>query len=254
MSPIDDDDICSGEVLHLPALELLRQQPTGSVGAIVTDPPFFISTKRDGGGMGDDPWAKDVSSTDAMVEWYLPLAHEAFRVIRPGGACVVMGGAHSISAWQVAADRAGLVWMADLVVLWNTGKPRMRNFGGLHTSVRWHVRPGSRHVFNGHRAIYSNILVCSKIPVHHRQHVTQKPVELTNFLVSLLTEPDDLIVDPFCGSGSTLVSAAMCNRRWLGGDVDIDYCRIAQKRALEHEMEDELPPIWLWHNGKMREV
>lgn len=249
-----DDEEVTGEVLHLPALELLRQQTSGSVGAIIMDPPFFVSTARDGGGMGDDPWVKDVSSTDAMVSWSVPLAQEAFRTIRPGGACVVMGGAHSISAWQVAADRAGLIWMAELIVLWNTGKPRMNNFGGLTTTIRWHIRPGSRHVFNGHRAIYSNIIVCNKIPVQKRHHVSQKPVELTNFLVSLLTRENDLIVDPFCGSGSTLVSAAMCGRRWLGGDIDIDNCRIAQKRALEHEIEDELPTLRLWHNGKMDAV
>lgn len=251
---INDDEVHNGEVLHLPAVELLGQQATGSIGAIIMDPPFFISTGRDGAGLGGDPWATDISDTDHMIDWSMPLATEAFRALRPGGACVVMGGAHSISAWQVAADRAGLVWMAELIVLWNTGKPRLRNFGGLTTTIRWHVRPGSRHAFHGHNAIYSNILVCRKVPTSRKVHVAQKPVELTNFLVSLLTNRSDLIVDPFCGSGSTLVSAAMCGRRWLGGDTDVENCRTAQKRALEFELEDELPPLHLWQNGKLVEV
>lgn len=249
-----EDEVVTGDVRNMPALELLRSLDTGSVGAIISDPPFFVGVKHNSGGMGHDPWATEVSSTDDAVEWSVPIAEEAFRVLRPGGACCIMGGSQSLSAWQIAADRAGLVWMAELIVLWNTGKPRMRNFGGLHTTIRWHLRPGSRHAFHGHKAVYSNILVCNKVPPTRRYHMSQKPVELTNFLVSLLTNEGDLVVDPFCGSGSTLVSAAMCGRRWLGGDLDINYCKIAQKRALEHEIEDELPPLKLWHNGKTQAV
>ena len=249
-------------VKRLPALELLTSIDQGSVGAIVMDPPFFISTSRAEGwhenrGMGEDPWAKNVSNTDAMVAWSLPLAEQALRVLRPGGACVVMGGAHSISAWQVAADRAGLVWMAELTVLWNTGKPRARNFGSLTTTIRWHVKPGSRHAFNAgdQRAIYSNVVVCTKVHQADRVHPAQKPVELTNFLVSLLTNEGDLVVDPFCGSGSTLVSAAMLDRRYMGGDTDANYCRVAERRAMRHDLEVAyLKPMYFWVNNRLEPI
>lgn len=251
-----DERRVSGIIRHGDAVDLLRTIPDNSVGAIVTDPPFFISTDRAEGwsesrGLGSDPWS-NISTTDAMVDWSLPLAREALRVLRPGGACVVMGGAHSISAWQVAADRTGLVWMAELLVLWNTGKPRARSFGSLTTLIRWHTKPGARHVFNSgdQRSIYSNVLVCAKVPLHLRSHPAQKPVELTNFLVSLLTNEDDLVVDPFCGSGSTLVSAAMCGRRWIGGDDKYHYCQEAELRTKRIELEEaNLRPIYLWING-----
>lgn len=253
--------VSRGRVLHMDAVDMLSKQPDNSAGAIIMDPPFFVSIGRAWGwkekrGVGVDPWTKDaVSSIDEMIEWSIPLAREVARVLRPGGASVVMGSSQSIAAWEVAVSRAELRWMAELMVLWNTGKPRVRNFGSLITAIRWHTKPGSRHVFNGHKSIYSNVLVCDKVPIKDRLHVAQKPVELTNFLVSLLTNRGDLVIDPFCGSGSTLVSAAMCERNYLGGDIDIENCRIAETRAKRWELEEaNLKPLYLWHNGILDEV
>jgi DNA modification methylase len=123
--------------------------------------------------------------------------------------------------------------------------------------IKWHIKPGARHTFNSGsvRSIYSNVIVATKVPVHDRVHIAQKPVELTNFLISLLTERDDLIVDPFCGSGSTLVSAAICGRPWLGCDTDKTQCDIAATRTMRHELEEaELRPLHLWVNGRLQEV
>lgn len=235
---------------------MMMNQRSGTVGAYITDPPFFVGISRDGGGVGADPWV-NISTMDDMIAWSQPLANQIYRTLRPGGASVFMGGSHSISAWEVAAQRAGLKWMAELTVLWNTGKPRNRNFGSLTTTIRWHVRPGARYTFNGtdFRSIYSNVLVATKVPRDEKVHPAQKPVELTNVLVSLLTHEEDLVIDPFCGSGSTLVSAAICGRNFLGCDLDIDNCNIANIRAMQAELEEaNLKPIYLWVNGKLTEI
>lgn len=257
-SPRVDPDPREGTVVHREAIKLLAALPPKCAGAVISDPPFFIGMRRNEGGAGFDPWTgKDVSDLEQMIAWSIPVAVQVARVLRPGGASVVMGGSQSIAAWEVAASKAGLVWMAEMTVLWNTGKPRPRNFGSLTTAVRWHCKPGARHAFNSGdlHAIYSNVLTCTKVPQQDRVHPAQKPVELTNFLVSLLTHEDDLVIDPFCGSGSTLVSAAICGRRWIGGDSDPDMCRIANRRAKQPELEEaDLRPLYLWVNGKLTEV
>jgi DNA modification methylase len=236
------------------AIAFMKTLASGSVGAVVTDPPFFVGISRDGGGQGADPWS-DVAAIDDMLAWSKPLAVETFRVLRPGGAAVVMGGSQSISAWEIEAERAGLCWMAELTVLWNQGKARSRNFGGLTTTIRWHAKPGARHAFNSgdKRAIYSNVIVCDKISIADRVHPAQKPIELTNFLISLLSDENDLIVDPFCGSGSTLVSAAMCDRRFTGCDRDPANVAIACERVRHAEFED-VGEICLWVNGTLYPV
>jgi DNA modification methylase len=165
-----------------------------------------------------------------------------------------MAGAHAVAAWMNACEEAELIWMAELVVLWNTGKPRARNFGSISTHVLWFAVPGARHTWNSkRRAIYSNVLVCSKVHGKDKLHPAQKPVELTTFLVSLLTNEDDTVLDPFCGSGSTLVSAAVAGRDYIGFDRDKEYVKIAQRRAAQHEVEEE-GELSLWINNRLEEI
>ena len=248
-------------VINCAAEDLFSALDDNSIGAVITDPPFFISTTRSGGGEFADPWSRVTTLEEALDE-VRPIVAHAARVLRPGGAVVVMGQGIATTVWDFLARSGGLNWMAELTVLWNTGKPRSQNFGSLHTRVNWYSKPGARHIFNSgaQRSIYSNVLVCRKVPLGERLHPTEKPGCLTNFLVSLLTrgpngpesEPDT-IVDPFCGSGSTLVSAEICGRHWIGSDINPTYCSIAQERVDHFELE-EVEPIYLWVNGNLTAV
>ena len=249
----NDPPLVANRIIKAGALETLMTFPDSSIGAVISDPPYFTGTSRDGGGFGKDPW-EDISSVQAAGEWATAILEQIHRVTRRGGAVAIMCGVHASAAWMIAAENAGLVWMAEVVVLWNTGKPRVKNFGGLHTHILWFTRPGARHTWNSHRkAFYSNILVCQKIPIQHRVHISQKPIELTNFLVSLLTMRKDIVLDPFCGSGSTLVSAALAERRYIGIDKDANNVAHAKRRIAHAELEEE-NPIHFWINNRLEEI
>ncbi len=75
-------------------------------------------------------------------------------------------------------------------------------------------------------------------------HVAQKPVRLLRALIELTTLEGQIVLDPFCGSGSTLVAAKVAGRHYLGFDVDADSVRLAKRRlapnmfeALSHQEE-----------------
>ena len=63
-----------------------------------------------------------------------------------------------------------------------------------------------------------------------RLHTTQKPLPLMSQLVSLFTDPGELILDPFMGSGTTLVACKNLGRRAIGIEISEDYCRVAVER------------------------
>jgi len=76
----------------------------------------------------------------------------------------------------------------------------------------------------------SNVLRCGLTRGESGLHPTQKPVQLMRALVGLVTSPDDVVLDPFAGSGSTLVAAKMIGRRYIGFEIEPDYVAITEGR------------------------
>lgn len=245
-------------IVNCTALELLASVGNGGAGAIITDPPFYIPIGRPESGMRfddfRDPWSP-ARTVEAATNDVKPVITECYRALRSGGALVIMGQGISATVWDYVARSSGFNWMAELAVLWNTGKPRLGNFGSLFTRINWYSKPGKHHTFNSgeQRSIYSNVLVCNKVPIADKRHPAEKPVGLTNTIITLLTREDDLVVDPYCGSGSTLVSAAMCGREWLGSDTDTECVRLAGRRVAHYELE-EVAEVHLWVNGRLGEI
>jgi site-specific DNA-methyltransferase (adenine-specific) len=66
----------------------------------------------------------------------------------------------------------------------------------------------------------------------NRLHPTQKPVSALLPLVRAFSRPREIILDPFCGSGSALVAAKLIGRRYIGIELRDDYCEVARQRLL----------------------
>lgn len=69
----------------------------------------------------------------------------------------------------------------------------------------------------------------------HGSHPTQKPVALVERAIRICTAPGDLVLDPFCGSGTTGVAALRCGRRFLGIEMEDRWCQVAAARLVEEE-------------------
>lgn len=82
---------------------------------------------------------------------------------------------------------------------------------------------------------YTNVWSFARENVRHSKHYhpTVKPVMLMERLVMLLSQENDVVLDPFVGSGSTLVAAKKLGRRWIGIDINQEYIDISRKRLDE---------------------
>lgn len=76
----------------------------------------------------------------------------------------------------------------------------------------------------------NNIIKIESDKKDHGLHPTQKPVKLMKALIELTTKENQIVLDPFCGSGSTLIAAKELNRNYIGIELDENYYNIAQNR------------------------
>ena len=82
----------------------------------------------------------------------------------------------------------------------------------------------------------------------NRTHPTEKPLWLMLKIIEASSSPNDLILDPFCGSGTTCVAAKMLGRRYIGIDISEKYCEIARQRL---EAVDTGVPVKEQRAGQM---
>ncbi len=201
-------------VINANCLAALPQLPDGSVDFVLTDPPYLVGYRD----RHDRSLAGDVDS-----HWLKPAFREVFRVLRPGRFCVSFYGWQKadefLAAWRAAGFRpvGHLVWIKSYA-------SRRRLLGSRHEQAYLLAkaptgRPGRMLPDVLDWRYTGNVL-----------HPTQKPVRSLKPVIESFTRPGEVVLDPFCGSGSTLLAAKILGRRYVGIDLDAGYCQAARQR------------------------
>jgi len=188
------------------ALEVMRQMPNDCVDLGFADPPYNNGTPYAG---YDD---KRLDYKEWCQEWFREMRRIAGRIIiTPGHGNFWMWGEiekpWGIGCWYKPGNPASSVlgWVCWEPWLYYTKD--YRALGGPDTI----------------RATVSKQLDVGN-------HPCPKPLELAQGLIEKTTKLEALILDPFCGSGTTLVAAKQLGRHWIGVDISPEYCQIAEQR------------------------
>jgi site-specific DNA-methyltransferase (adenine-specific) len=235
------------------ALKLLAQAKDGIFDLIFADPPYFLSndgiTCHAGKMVSVNKGVWDRAETfEAVYEFNEGWLRECKRLLKPDGTIWVTGTAHNIYSVGFAMQRLGFKILNDIA--WHKVNPppnlSCRYFTHATETILWARRtPKSRHTFNyqemkrENRGKQMQSLWSIKPPGKHEKrygkHPTQKPEALLERIIRASTNPHDLVLDPFCGSGTTGVVCARHGRRFIGIDLMLSYLEIAVAR-LRDEM------------------
>lgn len=248
-----------GELWRCDALELLGKLETGSVDLVIADPPYAIAKQE---------W-DEFESLEAYVEWCDAWLAEVARVLAPHGSAYVCGFSEILAELKVRSAKrfAGCRW---LVWYYKNKANLGKDWGRSHESIlhlrgeaaRIDV-DAVRVPYNGHTTKYParaqavssaygrgrerkdkwvpNPLGAKprdviEVPVicngmsEKTPHATQKPEALIEKLMLASSAKDQLVVDPFSGSGTTAVVAERLGRRWMVCDADARYVGLARAR------------------------
>jgi adenine-specific DNA-methyltransferase len=199
-------------ILHGDCVTLMDTLPDNSVDFILTDPPYLVNYRpRDGQRVANDDGA----------DWLQPAAHGMYRLLKPDALCVSFYGwtqaDQFIAAWRGAGFRpVGHIAFVKRYAS-STGYLRGQHEMAFLLAKGRPPKP-KRPIGDVIEFAYTG----------NHLHPTQKPVGALRPLIECFTQPSDLVFDPFCGSGSTLIAAAQLGREWLGIELDATHHHTAR--------------------------
>lgn len=204
-------------ILHGDCLTLLPTLSANSAAMVLTDPPY-LARYRDRSG-------RTVPNDDSG-RWLVPAFSELYRVLANNSFAVSFYGWPHADKFMNAYRSAGFRVVGHLLF-----PKRYANSSGF---VRYQ-HEAAHLLAKGYPSRPAEPIsdVIGWRYTGNKLHPTQKPLEVMQHLVASFSRPGDLVLDPFAGSGSSLMAAKALGRRWLGIELDAGYHQIAMQRLAE---------------------
>jgi site-specific DNA-methyltransferase (adenine-specific) len=237
LGPFHEDLVYEGD-----ALTLLPKVPGGSVDLIVTDPPFAIDFKaqrlnynRTGSnvleGYRDIPEAEYGEFTRRWIA-------EAGRVLVPTGSMYIFSGWNRLRDILEGIDSAGLTTINHLIWKYQFGVFTKKKYVTSHYHILFVVKDPKHYTFNKIDHYPEDVWVINREYWKGRKKTpTKLPSELVKKILCYSSNPGDLVLDPFLGSGTVVVVAQQEGRHFLGFEVVPEYCTFAQA-ALSYKTDE----------------
>ncbi len=249
------------KILEGDCIRLLDTFPEDSVDLIFADPPYNLQLQR-------ELWRPNLTKVSAVEDAWDQFGsfdeYDAFtrnwltacrRVLKETGTIWVIGTYHNIYRVGKIMQDLGYWILNDLV--WIKANP-MPNFRGVRftnaqeTLIWAQKQRGARYTFNHHamKALNGDLQMRSDwfIPLctgkerikikGEKAHTTQKPEALLYRVILSSSNPGDVVLDPFFGTGTTGAVAKKLHRHWIGIEREVTYVEIAQRRLDAIQLPD----------------
>jgi site-specific DNA-methyltransferase (adenine-specific) len=214
---------------HGDCREVLPELPPEMFDLALTDPPYLVSyTGR---------WDKDLQEIqgDSDPNWIEPAFREVWRVLKCDALCLSFYGWPSadifLGTWKGIGFRP-VSLLALFKLRWGFGHFTRAQHETAYLLAKGHPEKPARAI--------GDVLYWDQ--VNPLLHPNQKPLGAIANLMATFTNATASVLDPFCGSGTTLVAARTLGRRAVGIEIDERFCEVAARR-LSQQVLDFTDPI-----------
>jgi len=205
------------QILQGDCTRVLRELPDAHVDFVLTDPPYGVRYK--------DRTGRTVANDDDPSR-VLGAFNDLYRLLKPDSLCISFYGWSQVDTffrvWRGAGFRpvGHIVWVKEYASSVRFVRYRHEQAVVL---AKGHPSPPACPIDDIQPWVFSG----------NQDHPTQKAVRILTPLIEAFTQPGQLVLDPFAGSGSTLMAAAVTGRRYLGVELEQAYCDIARNRLTQ---------------------
>lgn len=236
-------------IINGDSFDILTKIKESSIDMIFADPPYFLSNggitchsgKQVSVNKGD--WDK-IDGVESKHDFNRRWIKACLQVLKDDGSIWVSGTLHNIYSIGMALEQEGFVILNNITWQKTNPPPNLacRCFTHSTETILWACKADhkSRHHFNYKNMKEENggkqmkdVWTGPLTPQNEKlngSHPTQKPLYLLNRIISASTEPNDIILDPFCGSATTGVAAKSLGRFFIGIDNNKEYCELSMRR------------------------
>lgn len=206
--------------------EDVRRVVEREVDMVWTDPPYGVEYV----GKTEDALTieNDKHTEQSLIDFLDTAFHLAWHACKPGACWYVTAPAGPLH-WcfaevlrRLAVHRQTLVWLKHVFVMGRS------DYHYRHEPMFYGWKPGASHYFNGGRD-QDSIWEIDR-PMRSREHPTMKPIELVARAIRNSSRPGDTVLDPFCGSGTTIIAAEKEGRCARAIEIDPFYCDVTLTR------------------------
>ena len=232
------------------AQDILRQLPDNYVDITVTSPPYNKQESTYGWLVRTDRYShyQDRRLESEYQEWQVDVLNELYRVTRPGGSLFynhktrwVEGRMIHPLEWILSSS-----WILRQEIIWDrslAANVRGWRFWQVDERIYWLYKPIDNHLvgqeLESSHAKMGSIWRIKPVP-RNEKHPAPFPLELPlRAIYSMPGEDRKTILDPFCGTGTTLVAAKLLGHDYIGVDIAPDYVALSKERLENCENERE---------------
>ena len=226
-------------------IEILKTLKPNSIDLIFADPPYFLSN---GGksihsgkvvSVNKGHW-DDKSKYDNHLQFTKEWLQQSYRVLRYGGSIWISGTVHNIFDVKNYLDEIGFKIIN--IIVWHKSDPPpliyKNKFKFSYELIIWAKKDG-KHIFNYQDMFdidgeeMQDVWTIPAVQMSEKKfgyHPTQKPDALLERIIKACSNVGDVVLDPFCGSGTTCYVAKRLNRNYIGIEKEKEYFNISKRR------------------------
>lgn len=253
------------QIIQGDCLEIMKNIPDNSVDVTFADPPFNLGKKYNG--------YRDHKEFHAYLDWCKRWIYEMVRVTKPTGSIFV----HNIPKWltyyatflnEIAYFKHWIAWDAPTAPMGKSLQPS-------HYGILYYVKDIKKNKFYEIRYPHKRCRKCNyllkdyggkKAGLHpfgplvsdvwtdiHRikhnkyrdEHPCQLPIHLLERIILMSTDEGDIVLDPFVGTGTTVIAAKRLSRKFIGIDIDKIYVNITKDKLSKESSNSKIGDVWV---------